>query len=335
MPLSCHFMEVWIRWKMERARHLLVSCLTHTEHVSPTVASMSKNTPLLGTDDKSAAQIDQWVQFADDELFSRVIALVIPVRGFLPYNKPTEEMAWNGLHNALSYLESYLQKNTFLVGHRVTLADLVVAGNLRQVYTIVAGESIQKKYPNTLRFMNTVINQPTVADIAPKPQLLKEDIKYVAPKKDEKPKTAAPAAAAAGGAAAATGSSKKKSKKAADDDDDDDEPLVPAEPKAKNPLDDLPKSSFNLEEWKRVYSNQDTRKEALPWFFKNFDHEGFSVWRFDFKYNEELTQIFMSANQVSIHSPFCVPSRIKDFADTHSFLRSAASSAASRHRGNT
>jgi Elongation factor 1 gamma, conserved domain len=110
---------------------------------------------------------------------------------------------------------------------------------------------------------------------------------------------------------------------------------VPAEPKAKNPLDDLPKSSFNLEEWKRVYSNQDTRKEALPWFFKNFDHEGFSVWRFDFKYNEELTQIFMSANQVSIHSPFCVPSRRKDFADTHSFLRSAASSAASRHRGNT
>ncbi|KAF8346563.1 hypothetical protein F5887DRAFT_1073240 [Amanita rubescens] len=32
--------------------------------------------------------------------------------------------------------------------------------------------------------------------------------------------------------------------------------LVPAEPKAKNPLDDLPKSNFNLEEWKCVYSNR-------------------------------------------------------------------------------
>lgn len=30
-----------------------------------------------------------------------------------------------------------------------------------------------------------------------------------------------------------------------------------------------------------------------------FDHEGFSVWRVDFKYNDELTQVFMSSNQAS------------------------------------
>lgn len=29
-----------------------------------------------------------------------------------------------------------------------------------------------------------------------------------------------------------------------------------------------------------------------------FDNEGFSCWRVDFKYNEELTQVFMSANQI-------------------------------------
>ena len=29
-----------------------------------------------------------------------------------------------------------------------------------------------------------------------------------------------------------------------------------------------------------------------------FDPEGFSIWRVDFKYNEELTQVFMSSNQV-------------------------------------
>ncbi|NXD32726.1 EF1G factor, partial [Spelaeornis formosus] len=63
-------------------------------------------------------------------------------------------------------------------------------------------------------------------------------------------------------------------------------------------LDDLPKSSFNLEEWKRQYSNLDTRTGAIPWFYEKFDHEGFSIWRVDFKYNEELTQTFMSSNQV-------------------------------------
>lgn len=30
----------------------------------------------------------------------------------------------------------------------------------------------------------------------------------------------------------------------------------------------------------------------------SFDKEGFSIWRVDFKYNEELTQVFMSSNQI-------------------------------------
>ena len=31
---------------------------------------------------------------------------------------------------------------------------------------------------------------------------------------------------------------------------------------------------------------------------RSFDKEGFSVWRVDFKYNSELTQTFMSSNQI-------------------------------------
>jgi len=30
----------------------------------------------------------------------------------------------------------------------------------------------------------------------------------------------------------------------------------------------------------------------------SIDYEGFSAWRVDFKYNNELTQIFMSSNQI-------------------------------------
>lgn len=33
-------------------------------------------------------------------------------------------------------------------------------------------------------------------------------------------------------------------------------------------------------------------------YANSFDKEGFSVWRVDFKYNEELTQVFMSSNQI-------------------------------------
>jgi elongation factor 1-gamma len=63
----------------------------------------------------------------------------------------------------------------------------------------------------------------------------------------------------------------KKPKKEVDDDDDDDKPYEEA-PKEKNPLDLLPKSTFNLEDWKRAYSNLDTRGAggSLEWFYQKF-----------------------------------------------------------------
>ena len=33
-------------------------------------------------------------------------------------------------------------------------------------------------------------------------------------------------------------------------------------------------------------------------YLPRFDKEGYSIWRVDFKYNEELTQVFMSSNQI-------------------------------------
>lgn len=35
-----------------------------------------------------------------------------------------------------------------------------------------------------------------------------------------------------------------------------------------------------------------------PLTHNSFDPEGFSLWRVDFKYNDELTQVFMSSNQI-------------------------------------
>ena len=49
---------------------------------------------------------------------------------------------------------------------------------------------------------------------------------------------------------------------------------------------------------KRKYSNEETREVALPWFWENCNFEEFSLWRMDFKYNDELTMPFMSNNQI-------------------------------------
>jgi len=53
-----------------------------------------------------------------------------------------------------------------------------------------------------------------------------------------------------------------------------------------------------LDEWKRQYSNNDTRTQALPWFWEHYKPEEYTLWRVDYKYNDELTQVFMSSNLV-------------------------------------
>jgi len=63
-------------------------------------------------------------------------------------------------------------------------------------------------------------------------------------------------------------------------------------------MDFLPPSKFIMDEWKRKYSNTDTRKEALPWFWENFDAEGYSIYFGEYKYNAELEKLFMTRNLV-------------------------------------
>lgn len=43
---------------------------------------------------------------------------------------------------------------------------------------------------------------------------------------------------------------------------------------------------MNLIDLKVKYSNADTKTEFIPWFYENFDKEGYSVWKVDFKYND-------------------------------------------------
>lgn len=138
-------------------------------------------------------------------------------------------------------------------------------------------------FPNVTRWYSTVANQPIFKEVAGEVKFIDEAPKYVPPKKEEKKKEAPKAAP-------------KAEKKPTVEDDDDD--IVPPEPKAKHPLDLLPQTSMNLEEWKRKYSNEDTRTGALPWFWENYKPEEYSLWKVDYKYNDELSQIFMSSNLI-------------------------------------
>ncbi|RDB17542.1 Elongation factor 1-gamma [Hypsizygus marmoreus] len=254
------------------------------------IAGLAPNSGLLGKDLKEAALVDQWVHLAEEEVDVYTALIKQFVSGQLtPYNKPIHTTFAERQLRALKTLEAHISNRTFFVGERLSLADIAVASVIQRAATINLDTALRAQVPHLIRHLETVINQPQFKGIFDPTLYVDKALQYVPPAKEKK--APPPAAAKA---------EKKAKAKPPKEEEEAEEDAVPAPPKVHNPLDDLPKSTFNLEDWKRAYSNLDTRGPggALEWFYKNFDKDGFSVWRVDFKYNNELTHTFMSSNQI-------------------------------------
>ncbi|RDB17714.1 Elongation factor 1-gamma [Hypsizygus marmoreus] len=254
------------------------------------IAAIAPNSGLLGQDLKESALVDQWIHLAESEVETYTGLINQLIRGIItPYNKPIHNVFAERQLRALKTLNAHLATRTFFVGERITLADVYIATIIQRAATITFDATQRAELPHLVRHSETIVNQPQVKGIYEPVTYVEKALQYVPPPKEKKEPKAAPAPAP-----------KAEKKPKAVEKDEEEEDLVPAEPKVKNPLDDLPKSTFNLEDWKRQYSNNETRGTggAIEWFYKNFDKDGFSVWRFDFKYNNELTQTFMSSNQI-------------------------------------
>lgn len=201
-----------------------------------------------------------------------------------------EEGAVAALKRALDALNIHLASNTYLVGHSVTLADIVMICNLYYGFKLIMTKSFTSEFPHVERYFWTVANQPKIKKFlgdfkqaesvpavqsAKKPAQAKESAK---PKAKAEPKKEAP----------------KPKAEAAEEEE-------APKPKPKNPLDLLPPSKMILDDWKRLYSNTKSnfREVAIKGFWDMYDPEGYSLWFCDYKYNDENTVSFVTLNKVS------------------------------------
>ena len=60
-----------------------------------------------------------------------------PITGRDPYNKKNLDAAEVQIKHVLKYLDSYLLDNTYFVGERLTLADLVMTASLDRGFQFV------------------------------------------------------------------------------------------------------------------------------------------------------------------------------------------------------
>ena len=241
-----------------------------------------QNSKLLGKNAQEYAQILKWISFTSTEGVPHIATAFKGLTGVTPYNKKNIDEALKNLAVTTDVFEERLLNYTYLVGERLTLADIVSASLLIRGFDNLFDKEWRAANPNTARWFKTVFSHPIIKNVVGEYNFIEKAVQYTPPKKEKK--QAAPAA-------------KKEKAPAAKKEVEDD---VPAEaPKPKHPLEALGKPSAPLDEWKRVYSNEETRETAIPWFWKNqYDPKEWSLWKVDFKYNDELTLTFMSNNQI-------------------------------------
>jgi len=254
------------------------------------------------------AQVIQHLSFVQTELIPAALGWVLPSLSIMQFQKDNVAKAKAEVELLLHQLDNHLLAHTYLVGESITLADISVFAALFDIFKHLLDAESRKLFVNVSRWFDTILNQTKVKEAMNK---LKFDFSYcVTPAKFDAAKHKENTAS--GQTQPAKKPEKKKEEKGEKpkpkpkekeaeepaEEMDAAEAALAAEPKSKDPLDALPKGTWVMDDFKRFYSNNDV-EQSIPYFWDKFDPENYSIWFGEYKYNNELTKVFMSCNLIT------------------------------------
>ncbi|CAN7999836.1 unnamed protein product [Ixodes hexagonus] len=274
---------------------------THTITESNAIAYYVANDQLRGGSPIERAQVVQFLSFADSEILPPACTWVFPCLGAMQFNKQANERAKEDVKKILTYLNGHLLTRTYLVGERLTLADIAVFTALLPLYKLVLEPSFRAPYVNVNRWFDTLAHQPEfqkiLGDVKLCDKMAQFDAALYAQVQGKTKEGAKEGGKKEKEAKKEPAAKPKKPAKEAEPEDDDIEPAM-AEPPKKDPFEVFPKGSFNMDDFKRCYSNE-SETVSVPYFWEKFDKENYTIWYCEYKYPDELTQVFMSCNLIS------------------------------------
>ncbi|XP_012540753.1 alanine--tRNA ligase, cytoplasmic isoform X1 [Monomorium pharaonis] len=136
---------------------------------SNAIAFFLSNSQLRRDDDLAAScQVIQWMNYAHNEIAPVVVGWVLPSL-FKPYQpkkmKAKMESCREAVIEIVKNMDSILHSKTYLIGERISLADLVVFAAFLPMYEYVFDRWYKKEYVNMNRWFSTILNQPQVQRI--------------------------------------------------------------------------------------------------------------------------------------------------------------------------
>eukprot|EP00640_Fibrocapsa_japonica_P000859 CAMPEP_0113952982 /NCGR_PEP_ID=MMETSP1339-20121228/90724_1 /TAXON_ID=94617 /ORGANISM="Fibrocapsa japonica" /LENGTH=691 /DNA_ID=CAMNT_0000961669 /DNA_START=229 /DNA_END=2306 /DNA_ORIENTATION=- /assembly_acc=CAM_ASM_000762 len=134
------------------------------------IAQLNPAAELYGRDDFQSAQVDQWLEFAWNEVEVPAAVCLFPARGLLEKDDAAAAMAKQDLLTSLGHvLENHLAERTFLVGQRPSLAALADVGLAPIVGTLLASGLFtpedKKSLVKVVRWCTTCLHQPAFAEV--------------------------------------------------------------------------------------------------------------------------------------------------------------------------
>ena len=148
------------------------------------------------------------MSYVNSEIIPGIGGWIRPILGVDPYNKKNVETSEKNANEAVKVMEDHLTLNTYLVGERITLADIMCAGFVSRAFEHVFDKKWRAAHPSVTRWYETIVHQPMYKAVVSEPKFADEALKNQPPAKDHAPKKEA----------------KKEAPKAKPKDDDDDEP---------------------------------------------------------------------------------------------------------------
>jgi len=233
---------------------------------------------LIGNSFYEQAQVDQWLDFTAFELEPPRNLWIYPLQGLMSIDPKASKKAKADLETNVKILNDHLESRTYMVGERVTIADIALASALVECFRRVFDPAARAKFAHVTRWFRTLTNQTYW-------KAVQGDIKLC--EKEEQPVHQGKAKKNKGGKQQQKKQQPKKQEKTAQ----------AAAPKKveKNPLDLLPRSQMILDNVKRIFSNNEF-PEALKQFWAEYDGEGYSCHIAKYNYNEDNKVDFQTSN---------------------------------------
>mmetsp|Transcript_17259 Transcript_17259/g.17197 ORF Transcript_17259/g.17197 Transcript_17259/m.17197 type:complete len:330 (+) Transcript_17259:207-1196(+) len=275
------------------------------------------------------AEIDSWLEIIQTQIEPALCNWIYPYFGLAPLDKLLQDKSAKEVTKHLKAIDKLLKRHRYLCGDELTIADISLISALVYPFRMLIDENQRKNIKSVVELFTKVAELPhfklvwgnakfctsqlQLTEAKPKKQQAEkkkqehknaEEPKAKAepktkaepkPKSEPKPKAEPKPKPKAEPKPKATSKPKEEVK---EDTEDEDEWIISVR-NTKNPLDELPESSFMLEDFKRCYANVKDKRGVMTYFWKWFDEDIYSLWWIKYqKLEGECQKILITCNAV-------------------------------------